>query len=92
MLSESPQAYIELERSELRVQINAAMEELTTDHRDVIVLREVEALSYSESSDAVGCSKGTVMSRLHHARRRLKKALERMTEGSPDGKRDVARG
>lgn len=90
MLSESPQPDVELERSELRLQIGAAMEELSPEHRAVIILREVEGLSYSEISDAVGCSKGTVMSRLHHARRKLKKALERLAEGVSVKARDVA--
>ena len=51
------------------------MDSLSADHRAVIILREVDGLSYSEIADAVGCTKGTVMSRLHHARRRLQKIL-----------------
>ena len=39
------------------------------------MLREIDGLSYSEISDIVGCTKGTVMSRLHHARKRLQVAL-----------------
>ena len=49
--------------------------ELSPEHRAVVVLREVEGLSYAEISETVGCSKGTVMSRLHHARKRLQKIL-----------------
>ena len=88
ILSDSPRPDAELERSELRGQIAAAMAELSPEHRAVIVLREVEGLSYAEISDAVGCSKGTVMSRLHHARRRLKKALERFSAGEAAGESD----
>lgn len=65
----------ELSRGELRGKINQAMESLSDDHRSVIMLREVDGLSYAEIADVVGCTKGTVMSRLHHARRRLQKIL-----------------
>lgn len=66
-----------IERAELRSDIAAALDTLTPEHRAVIVLREIEGLSYSEISDVVGCSKGTVMSRLHHARKRMQDALRR---------------
>lgn len=61
--------------SELRDQIGAALSALTPEHRAVIMLREIDGLSYEEISETVGCSKGTVMSRLHHARKRLQKML-----------------
>jgi RNA polymerase sigma-70 factor (ECF subfamily) len=51
------------------------MEELSPEHRSVIVLREIDGLSYTEISEVVGCSKGTVMSRLHHARKKLQTLL-----------------
>lgn len=63
------------ERKELGKRISAALESLSPEHRAVIMLREVHGLSYTEISDTVRCSKGTVMSRLHHARKRLQKAL-----------------
>lgn len=62
-------------RADIRRSISQALDGLSADHRAVIVLREIEGLSYNEISDVVGCSKGTVMSRLHHARRRMQKAL-----------------
>lgn len=65
----------EFSRGELRQKIGQAMEGLSDDHRAVILLREVDGLSYSEIAEVVGCTKGTVMSRLHHARRRLQKVL-----------------
>ncbi len=43
--------------------------------RRTLVLREVDGLSYAEISEALGVPKGTVMSRLHHARRRVREAL-----------------
>ena len=65
----------QLEKAEFRKMFREALRQLSPDHRMVIVLREVEGLSYAEISEVVGCSKGTVMSRIHHARRRLQSAL-----------------
>lgn len=56
--------------------IKSAIEELTPDHKAVIVLREVEGLSYEEISRVMQCSKGTVMSRLHYARKKLQSKLK----------------
>ncbi len=66
----------QLHRAEIRQRFLRALSELSPQHRAVIVLREIDGLSYAEISDLVACSKGTVMSRLHHARKRLQKALE----------------
>ena len=52
-----------------------AIAELTPEHRAVILLREVEGLSYEEISRVLDCPKGTVMSRLHYARRQLQERL-----------------
>jgi len=48
---------------------------LTPSHKAVILLREVEGLSYEEISEILQCSRGTVMSRLHYARKRLQSRL-----------------
>jgi RNA polymerase sigma-70 factor (ECF subfamily) len=45
-------------------------------HRAVLILREIEGLSYDEIAHTVGCNLGTVMSRLFYARRKLRKVLE----------------
>jgi RNA polymerase sigma-70 factor (ECF subfamily) len=66
------------ERGELREAFAEALSTLTPEHRTVLMLREVDGLSYSEISDAVGCSKGTVMSRLHHARRKMQGKLREL--------------
>ena len=66
----------QLQRSELRVRIKQAIAALSPEHRTVVLLREIEGLSYAEISEVVGCSKGTVMSRLHHARKRLQRSLQ----------------
>lgn len=62
--------------SELRERVRQAIDELTPDHRAVILLREVEGLSYEEISQVMQCSKGTVMSRLHYARKKLQAQLK----------------
>jgi RNA polymerase sigma-70 factor (ECF subfamily) len=61
---------------ELRGRLRAALDELTPEHRAVILLREVEGLSYEEISETLGCPRGTVMSRLHYARMRLREQLK----------------
>jgi len=65
----------ELARKELAQRIDGALAELSPEHRAVIQLREFEGLEYSEIARAVGCSAGTVMSRLHYARKHLQKLL-----------------
>lgn len=62
-------------RKEIAGRIKAALEALPPYHRDVILLREIEGLSYEEMAEAMGVSKGTIMSRLFHARQKLQKAL-----------------
>jgi len=65
-----------LERSEIRKRVAAAIETLPDVQRETLVLREVEGLSYKEIADALGISKGTVMSRLHYARKKIQRILE----------------
>ncbi len=62
--------------SELRARVRQAIDELTPDHKAVILLREVDGLSYEEISRVMQCSKGTVMSRLHYARKKLQARLK----------------
>ena len=61
-------------RSE-RLLLERAVAELPIEFREVIVLREIEDLSYREISDIVGVPIGTVMSRLARARKKLSEAL-----------------
>lgn len=65
----------DLLRKELGEAIESAIAKLTHDHREVILLREYEGLDYKDIAQAVGCSIGTVMSRLHYARANLQKML-----------------
>ena len=60
---------------EIGERVRAAIDQLTPEHRAVILLREVEGLSYDEISRVMECAKGTVMSRLHYARRKLQTLL-----------------
>jgi RNA polymerase sigma-70 factor (ECF subfamily) len=61
---------------EIGERVRAAIDQLTPEHRAVILLREVEGLSYEEISRVMECAKGTVMSRLHYARKRLRELLQ----------------
>ncbi len=61
--------------------LGRALEQLAPEFREVIVLRELEGLSYKEISEVAGVPVGTVMSRLSRARTRLQEAL-RNEEGS----------
>ncbi len=62
-------------RREIGARLQVALDALPTYHRAVIVMREIEGLSYEEMAQAMGVSKGTIMSRLFHARQKLQKAL-----------------
>jgi len=56
--------------------VRAALEQLPVDFREVIVLREIEGLSYKEIAEVAGVPVGTVMSRLARARERLQTILK----------------
>ena len=79
-----------VERGQLRATLAAAIAELPEDARRTIELREIDGLTYREISEALGIPKGTVMSRLHYARRKLQEALasagaEALLTGSAEG-------
>jgi RNA polymerase sigma-70 factor (ECF subfamily) len=60
-----------LERQELRSRIDRALGQLSYEHRTALVLHEFEEMEYKEIAKTMGCSIGTVMSRLFYARRKL---------------------
>jgi RNA polymerase sigma-70 factor (ECF subfamily) len=64
-----------LERTELRRRIDRALAQLSKEHRAVLVLHEFEEMEYKEIAKRMGCSIGTVMSRLFYARRRMASLL-----------------
>ena len=61
--------------AEQRVRIRRALDTLPPNARTIIMLSDVEGLSYREIASVLNCPIGTVMSRLHNARRRLRSAL-----------------
>ena len=75
---EHPEAAVEAESQ--RAALRRAIDQLPPEFREVIVLRELEGLSYKEISNVAGVPVGTVMSRLSRARRRLEEALCATTE------------
>lgn len=62
-------------RREIAGRLQAALDALPSYHRAVIVMRELDGMSYEEMAHAMGVSKGTIMSRLFHARQKLQRAL-----------------
>ena len=71
---------VRLSDKEIRARIDAAIERLTPEHREVIVLREIDGLEYQEIADRAGISIGTVMSRLFYARKKLQSQLRDLYE------------
>jgi len=67
----------ELERTELETALHRAIAELSEERRIVVVLRDLEGLSYEEIAAALELEHGTVRSRLHRARMDLRDKLER---------------
>jgi len=65
----------EVARREIREKIDAALGEISENHRAVLIMREVDGLSYEEMAKVMKCSKGTIMSRLFHARKNMQKLL-----------------
>jgi RNA polymerase sigma-70 factor (ECF subfamily) len=68
---------------EIRARIDQALSELSENHRSVLVMRELEGMSYEEMAQAMNCSKGTIMSRLFHARKNMQKRLVDLVERAP---------
>lgn len=60
---------------ELQQKLNEALQKLSTPHRTVITLFEIDGLSHSEIAEIMGCSEGTVRSRLHYAKQFLQGEL-----------------
>ena len=66
----------EAQRSDLRLAIDRAMSALSPEHRAVVLLKDFEGMEYRDIAKVVGCSMGTVMSRLFYARRHLQQLLK----------------
>src|ERR1700693_5863163 len=73
--SSIPSPRANYQRTEIRQHINAAIAQLSAEHRAVIVLKEIEALQYQEIAEILNLSIETVMSRLFYGRKRLQSIL-----------------
>ena len=63
-------------QKELEEKVKLAMDKLPADQKAALIFRDVEGLSYQEMAEAMGCSIGTVMSRLHYGRKRMQESLK----------------
>ncbi|MBI5689641.1 MAG: sigma-70 family RNA polymerase sigma factor [Verrucomicrobia bacterium] len=61
---------------ELQEKLNDAMQKLSIKHRTVVTLFEIDGLSHQEIAEVMGCSVGTVRSRLHYAKQLLQSELQ----------------
>jgi len=57
--------------------VYAALDRLTPEHREVLLLRFIEQMSYEDLAQVTGCPVGTVRSRIHNAKRGLREILKR---------------
>ncbi len=63
-----------------RQAVHAALDQLTPEHREVLLLRFMEDLSYEEIAKVTGTRLGTIRSRLHHAKRALRRIIEKVDQ------------
>ncbi len=80
LMSERMPSHADTERARRQAEAKEllwqGLSRISVDHREVLVLKELEELSYVEIAEALGIPEGTVASRLFHARRALKEALD----------------
>ena len=78
-LAASQESPLEIvERSEFNGMVQQALNRLLPEYRTVLVLREMEGYNYDEIAAALGCSLGTVKSRINRGRKALKKEVEKL--------------
>ncbi len=65
-------------QDEIQGMLQKALSRIKPKFRTVLVLKDIEGLSYEEAAQAVGCSQGTISSRLNRGRKQLKKLLSKM--------------
>jgi RNA polymerase sigma-70 factor (ECF subfamily) len=78
---------------EIGEHVSRALDQLSENHRAVLIMREVDGLSYEEMAEVMQCAKGTIMSRLFHARRNMQRLLHEYVDGDlqagqPDDQED----
>lgn len=71
-----PDPFEALANKQLQSTLERSVQSLPSYHRRVIEMREMQGLSYEEIAQATGVSKGTIMSRLFHARQKLQRSLK----------------
>ena len=71
---------IHAQRSAAHIALEKALESLNEEHRIVVMMRDIEGLSYEEIATATGQNVGTVKSRINRARSQLKKLLQKNKE------------
>ena len=79
----SPSPQESAERKELREQIEAGLQSLSPEHRQVLILREIHQLSYEEIAQSLALDLGTVKSRINRGRKQLRNFLIRSGNFSP---------
>jgi len=70
----------EMRRKEIQSRIRESLARLPRNYREILVLRHMEDLSYSDMSKLLGCAEGTIKSRLHRARAEIRKLLADVVE------------
>jgi RNA polymerase sigma-70 factor (ECF subfamily) len=68
-----------MEAAELETLMQRSIAALDEDHRLLVILRDVEELSYQEIGEITGLAEGTIKSRLHRARMAIKDELDKQT-------------
>ena len=61
--------------NELQNKLNESMLQLSKEHRTVVTLFDIQGLAHAEIAKVMGCTEGTVRSRLHYAHKQLQKSL-----------------
>jgi RNA polymerase sigma-70 factor (ECF subfamily) len=77
---------------ELKEKIEEALQGLSENHRAILLLRELDGLSYEELAKVLGIRKGTVMSRLFHARLKMQRKLREYLGEDMKGEDDPEEG
>lgn len=72
--------HVSVERKELQRQVTQAVNSLPMKHRMVVILHEFEGLTHPKIASILNCSEGTVRSRLHYARKKLRDRLKSYVE------------
>ena len=71
----------DVEKKELQKWVTQAVDSLSAKHRTVVILHEFEGLTHPQIATILNCSEGTVRSRLHYARRKLRDLLKPYVDG-----------